>query len=172
MLVGQSIFKEINIMSQYGIDLLDKEAFAIEGVLETLTLSKAVGMPFWGRPTLGMLCEALEVPFLGKFWHTAGNDACFTLRVLLALAAVGFEQIGRAKMAVEGLRSVALESIDFDEPTPDWKRGLAAVMAAKEAALHRKPKIKDSDGDWLNSQDDEGEGEFLGSTFFGMGDDL
>jgi hypothetical protein len=85
VLVGQQISAEPDVMAKIGIDLRDQELFSIKGIIDILTISRAVRLPFDQRPSFEKLLEYLEVPFQ--------NDAHFTLRTLLIPAFMAFRKM-------------------------------------------------------------------------------
>jgi hypothetical protein len=80
VLVGHQIYAELDIMQEIGINLRDQELYSIEGILNTSTITRELGLPFSKLPSLATILKFLGIPFRNRYLHNAGNDAHFTLR--------------------------------------------------------------------------------------------
>ena len=174
VLVGVGTLHELKILKDLGIDLLDKNLFAIEGVLDLNTITKTLQLPFKNRPSLMRILKHLDIPFREEYLHDSGNDAHFTLRALLMLAAIAFERMKGddvMRSRVESLKTIALDPIDFYLDTPDeMKRHLRDEHACKAAEERsRLSPVTGSDGDWLGGDDEE---VCLATTLLGAPDEI
>jgi hypothetical protein len=118
----------------------DQELYSIGGDLDVITIVRGLGL-FSQNPTLERLLEFLGIPFQKYYLHKAGNDAPFTLRALLMFAATTFERMELddfSRTRISDLKSIALDPIDFDSPTPDEERNMVEVKAKK-----KKPHSED-----------------------------
>jgi DNA polymerase III epsilon subunit-like protein len=126
-------------MEKVGINLRDQELYSIEGILDIFTIIRQLGEPFSHRPSLEKILEFLGIPFQKRCLHNAGNDAHFILRAFLMLAATSLERLElehSLTTEVSDLKSIALDPIDFDSPTPDLKKFRMEVDVKKaESAL-------------------------------------
>jgi hypothetical protein len=168
VLVGHQISAELDIMQEIGINLRDQELYSIEGILNTSTITRELGLPFSKLPSLGTILKFLGIPFRNRCLHNAGNDAHFTLRALLMLAAMSFERkLEDSQTArISDLKSIALSPVDFDSRTPDSKKFHTDIDMKK--ALKREQAMKSVDDDWWG----DSLGEFLGMTLVGMDADI
>ncbi|PVH82176.1 hypothetical protein DL98DRAFT_530605 [Cadophora sp. DSE1049] len=135
-------------------------SFALEGVLDLNTITKTLELPFKTRPSLTRILKYLEIPFQEEYLHDAGNDAHLTLRGLLMLAAIAFRRMEVDEVVrgrIKSLKTIALDSIEFDLVTPDeMKRRQRDEDARKAAELRAKQgQVIKSDGDWLGADDEE-----------------
>jgi len=147
VLVGHNISTELDMMEKLGINLWDTELFSIEGILDISNkgLVEALGLPFSRRPSLVNILEHFGIPFQKYYLHVAGNDAHFTLRALLMIAAIRFERMGLEdplNARISDSKSIVLDPIDFVSPAPDTQRSRLIYNAKKAAgcALKREPK--------------------------------
>lgn len=171
MLLGHSISAELDSMEKIGIDLRDQRLFSIEGILDTGTISKHLGLPFSQRPSLAKLLGFFAIPFQTYSLHNSGNDAHFTLRALLMLATTAFEsmQLDKTlKTRVEHLKLIALDPIHLDARTPDEERKVLREEAKKAAGQISKQKsMIQISSDLLDGSEDAS----LEMIIFGMGAD-
>ncbi|KAK0119689.1 hypothetical protein ONS95_011125 [Cadophora gregata] len=171
VLVGCAILNELRILKDLGIDLRDKGLFAIEGILDLNTITQTLDLPFKTRPSLMRILQQINIPFREECLHDAGNDAHFTLRALLMLAAIVFEQReadGITQQRIDGLKAIALDPIDFSLTTPDELKRLKRDKDAKRAADCRaRPQTKRA-SDCLA---DEGVDVCLGTILLNMEDE-
>jgi hypothetical protein len=169
VLVGHHVHAELDILQEIGIDLRDHKLYSIEGILNIATLTREVGLPFTKLPSLGTVLKYLGIPFQKCRLHNAGNDAHFTLRALLMLAAKSFERMElgeRPAAQISNLKSIALDPIDFESRTPDSQKYQMELDVKR--ALKREHAIGSSDDDlWCGSEE-----ESLGMTLFGMDVDI
>jgi hypothetical protein len=174
VLVGQHICAELNIMEKIGIDLRAQKLSSIEGILDTVTISRYIGLPFSQRPSLDKLLEFLRIPVQKRSLHNSGNNAHFTLRALLMLASIGFQELeldNLSRTRIRDLRSIALEPIDFESKTPDQERKVVEnkLKANTEALWESKPDSRVGIvNDWLDGSDEES----LEMTILGMDMDM
>jgi hypothetical protein len=168
VLVGQSTPAELDILEKIGINLADNDIFAIEGILDISTIIRGgLGHEFAKRPSLARILEFLGIPYQQRYLHNAGNDAHFTLRAFLTLAAAALERLDledlqRARVA--DLKMIALEPIDFVSQTPDgrlWTDDKAKKAAAARCGVKQKPVTEVAD-DWWDGLLEE----LLGTTIF------
>ncbi|KAG4421998.1 hypothetical protein IFR04_004857 [Cadophora malorum] len=172
VLVGVGTLNELKILKDLGIDLQEKSFFAIEGILDLNAITKTLELPFRNRPSLLRILKHLEIFFREEYLHDSGNDAHFTLRALLMLAAIAFERIGGDEVMrsrVESLKTIALDLIDFSLDMPDeMKRQRRDQHAGKAAeARSRLSPVTGSNGGWLGGDDEE---VCLASTLLGVQD--
>ena len=176
VLVGFSIAVELDILEKIGINLRDRELYSIEGILEIRTLSRGIIGPIFprGLPSLGKVLDYLRIPFQKSHLPNAGNDAHFTLRALLMLAATAFQKMeleDTLKARVSELKSIALDPIDFDSLTPDQEISLAAHNARKAAGrecrrLNPNPgAMKLAVDHWRGGFEEECQGSRSGDSF-------
>jgi hypothetical protein len=94
-------------------------------MLNISTITGELGLPFSCLPSLGRVLEFLGIPFQKYRLHKAGNDAHFTLRVLLMFVATSLERMKLDASLIArifDLKSIVLSLIDFDSRTPDTKK--------------------------------------------------
>jgi hypothetical protein len=169
VLVGHRISVELDIIEEIGINLGDQELYSIEGILDVATIAQGLGFIF--RPPLKTLLKYLGIPFQKGYLHNAGNNAHFTFRALLILAAIAFEGMeldDPSRARISDLISTALDPINFDSPTPDEERVMVELNAKREAAfcrLKENPAVEFAK-DWR-----DGSEESLGMTLFEMNPD-
>lgn len=167
-LVGHQVSAELDIMQEIGIDL--RTNFTQSRVYSTFPLSlenldyhSPVFLPqegsrsFWG------------IPFQKCRLHNARNDAHFTLRALLKLAATSLQRMkldASPTARIFDLESIARSPIDFGSRTPDTKKFHTDIDIEK--ALKREQAMKSVDDDWW----DDSLGGLLGMTLVGMDADI
>lgn len=167
--IGHTIRQELDIMENYGIDLRDQDTFSIEAIFDIAAITKDLELPFDQRPSLGTMLTYLGIPY--QHLHNAGNDAHFTLKAFLMMAAMTFERMEMddvQRAGINTLKSIALEPSDFDAPTADEENSRLYGIAKKKEALTSAPLVKLPQADWLENSD----AVFLGSTFFGIDEDI
>ncbi|KAG7148203.1 hypothetical protein HYQ46_002931 [Verticillium longisporum] len=122
ILVGHSIDGDLAILKRIGFNMYKEKTVA--AILDTHTLSRQVltGERATGGYSLAGVLTALGCPYEPHELHNAGNDATYTLRATLMLAAGwGNEQesLGGATTHHERLRSFAFaeaNSLDWWKP--------------------------------------------------------
>jgi hypothetical protein len=172
VLVGHHISSELDIMEKVGINLRDQELYSIEGILDIFTIIRHLGEPFSHRTSLGNMLEFLGIPFQKSCLHNAGNDAHFILRAFLMLAATSLKRLElehSLTTQISDLKSIALDPIDFDSPTPDFKKYCMEVDVKKvESALRTLELERAMELDFWGGSEEES----LGTTLFGMDSDI
>ncbi|KAL9618561.1 MAG: hypothetical protein Q9160_006745 [Pyrenula sp. 1 TL-2023] len=128
VLVGHNFYAELDTMSSLGIR---SEAFShVVGILDT----ERIGRKFLEMneyPGLNLLLRRFDCPY--RYLHNAGNDATFTLRVLLLMAA----KLGQssAHSSLEMTRLARLKEIAL-APFPD----VQARPKVKPIVTNKEPK--------------------------------
>ena len=112
ILVSHGIHNEIRILDDLGVGL---EALPITGILDTCNLAVDIlGFP----SSLEHLLTALRIPARMDLLHCAGNDAHYTLQVLLALLNSQYEdKSGRLEKLA---RQPSPLPSRIEEPGDDW----------------------------------------------------
>jgi hypothetical protein len=122
IVVGHGIKNELCSMKAIGIDLTNRIEFpSIVGMLDTVTISQpaiSTGHKFRFPKRLINISERLEIPC--HCLHVAGNDAHFTLKVLLMLAPLlGQMAEGFEKWCFEGCICVGIDHVILSGFSPE-----------------------------------------------------
>lgn len=118
VIVGQEIRAERLAMKHIGVDLYDFDNYpSVVGILDTRMLSYLVlekRPEFTYNTSLDGLLESFGIPYQKEYLHVAGNDANFTLKVLLMIAARSVEGLdlnADQRCTVAKIQAVAQASI-------------------------------------------------------------
>ena len=119
LVVGHGLINELRLMKAIGVDLQNRTEFpSIIGMLDTeiLALPRRRGYQiFAGTGRLGAILDMLGIP--NRYLHVAGNDAHFTLKVLLMLAAQTLRNPhidSHVESYLDLLQSIAQSSIEAE----------------------------------------------------------
>jgi DNA polymerase III epsilon subunit-like protein len=143
VLVGHGFGEDLASLCSLGFDF----QASVISILDTANVATELQM---NRSTLGRLLGELGCPRSSTRLHNAGNDAHFTLRVLILLAIKGYEEqtldTSRVKEArverVEALRAIAMAPLPIVKPKPKKKR-IRKKDVAKTWSLKEQEEIRE-----------------------------
>ncbi len=122
ILVGHSMSQYLKALGSLGIDI---NRLPLLGLIDTHMLAKELS---WDRLCQASLMEVLHLPRSRARYHNAGNDANFTMKIMIRLAILDFQK--------------AIEADKVSSPSEDTLRRVKALLKMVMAPL---PGIRSSE---------------------------